>query len=235
MRKIFIVAAKILGLFLLLGAFDKLANTGVYRAIKHGMLDKLTDDFLSALLMLTLAYLLMLKTDWFADKVGLAEKENSEPTATNRNDLFAIGLKLLGVYFGFIFSISLVKTIGTLVGILTSTHIKILLCMLLPIFFYYAAAFLIAVFLLLKTDAVIKILARAQNASWQKIVLATVITFFILSAIMMSAWSFPLMRPNLFAPSSPMRGEDNPGTGPIGSEDGPTEIYRTRRTNIITP
>ena len=87
MRKIFIVAAKIIGLYEFCDAFKKISSSSLI-FLWHAPVDMLLRDIVSPLLLFALAYVLVFKTAWLADKVGLAE--NTESPAVNRDDLLTV-------------------------------------------------------------------------------------------------------------------------------------------------
>ena len=68
-RKIFIVVAKIIGLYQSFDAFNRVA---------YGCVDADKASIFAGLLLLALAYALVFKTAWLADKAGLAENKNDE-------------------------------------------------------------------------------------------------------------------------------------------------------------
>ena len=69
MRKIFIVAAKVLGLYQFFIVLDNIVYAYACGSNASGF---------SALLTFALASVLVFKTAWLADKVGLAENKNSD-------------------------------------------------------------------------------------------------------------------------------------------------------------
>ena len=186
MRNFFITAAKIAGLYPLLRGFASLAKLGAWKSLhSYSTLYPegsyvMVEPFLSTLFSFALAYVLLFKTGWFADKVGLAEK--TETPEVRRDDLLVAGLKLLGVYMGYIFACNftlVVCEMFTSAMMLTPSFALIKVAYMVP-------ALLIAVFLLFQTNAAAAMLSRADSAAWRKIVAGTVGVFFILVLILIA-------------------------------------------------
>ena len=177
MRNLFIVAAKILGLFQFAAAFQKLPVSS-FLMWRHESFEMLLHNLFIPLLLIAFAFVLVFKTAWLADKVGLADKTES-PTL-NRDDLLAAGLKLLGLYFAILFAQCVLLMLGFLLqGMLGSRDPTMHLFG--TSIFSFTVMFIFSVLFIFRTNAVMTMLTLAESAPWRKVVVATLV---VLAAIL---------------------------------------------------
>jgi len=183
MRNLFIVAAKIIGLFQFCDAFQNLSHFPIWRHWywREALAALFEERHVSSLLLLALAYVLVFKTAWLADKVGLGEKENSEPPALNRDDLLAVGLKLAGLYFAITFiSFTALFLALAMMGVekggsaFALTGVSV---------FSLAVMAILAILFLFRTRSMVAMLTLAENAPWRKVVFATLAALLVLFGI----------------------------------------------------
>jgi len=219
MRNLFIVAAKIIGLLQFCAAFkyfivfDK-QRLGYWRDALGVLIENS-----SALFVFALAYVLVVKTEWLADKVGLREKENSELPVPSRGDLLAVGLKLIGVYMGVLF----ITYVGSLFGLLgmRSTFGGEMyggIAIIGTFLFVILALLVMSVLFIFKTNAMVVLFTLVENTAWRKIIIAMLVVFLVLAAMMA-----------VFFKTQPSRGNFpfmcDPDTDVIGGSDGPTRVW----------
>jgi len=182
MRNLFIVAAKILGLFQFCSALEKFSKSG-FPFSSHDLIGIFFQSFFTTPLLIALAFVLVFKTDWLADKVGLADKTES-PSLT-RDDLLAAGLKILGLFFAVFFAhCILALLVFSLMGLLGVNEANLFLGG--PTMFSCAVMFIFSVLFIFRTNAVITMLTLAESAPWRKVVVATLVVLgviFIITAI----------------------------------------------------
>ena len=166
MRNIFIIAAKIIGLWQACQLANKIPD--IFLLDYTSLLQK---DFLGIVLpmlfLLVLAYVLIFKTGWIADMAGLSE--NKESPDMTRNDLLAVGIKLLGVYWAFAMIMFIVFTIYFYFAEQYGSFERANFSMTGG--FASFVTFILSMLFIFKTNTVVDMLTRAENVAWKKLVL----------------------------------------------------------------
>ena len=138
-------------------------------------------EFVIPLLLIGFACILVFKTAWLADKVGLADK-NESPTLS-RDDLLAAGLKLLGVYFAVIFTQCVLMLLAFLFMSFFMGAGNGGFAMVGTSTFSFTVMFIFSVLFIFRTNAVITMLTLAESAPWRKVVIATLVVLAAILAI----------------------------------------------------
>ena len=199
MRNIFIVAAKIMGLYQFCNAFQKFPFTAIL-FWKQEPLVMLFQDIVSPLFIMALACVLVFKTAWLADKVGLAE--NTESPATNRDDLLAVGVKLIGLYFAItLFSGIILTVVQITLGCTYGGGFSSILWSLSS--FTLAVTLILAVLFIFRTHSMVTMLTLAESAPWRKVVLATLAVLLVICVLITTSYSTMTMRHQLQFPYAP--------------------------------
>ncbi|MEA2082171.1 MAG: hypothetical protein U9O97_05485 [Elusimicrobiota bacterium] len=110
MRKLFIIVAKFMGLWIIYSVLFLFLHTGLYLDMLVGMPKNATSIYWSlagmgvnAIGLVILAWLLLLKTEWLADKFKIKEGDNLP--AFNADSALRIGIKLIGIHLA-VFALS---------------------------------------------------------------------------------------------------------------------------------
>jgi len=180
MRNLFIVAAKILGLFQFATALGKLDLSSLLMWKHDPSLETFLRYFAPPLLLGALGYVLVFKTAWLADKVGLAD--NTESPTPNRDDLLAVGLKLCGLYFCISFLAGvLVFLFGIMVNMAAGGGFALIMGGLS--LFSLAVMLILSVLFTFRTNSMVVMLSLAESAPWRKVVVATLAVLVVILAV----------------------------------------------------
>jgi hypothetical protein len=182
MRNVFNALAKIIGLWNVSLGVLNLAGMVTTMTMAGGAVGFLICIYVAAACVRFLvAWVLIFKTDWLADKLKVPRDEDPFKPL-EKSALFTIGVQLLGLYFFFVAICDLTRAFGEVYSITAWGG--------MPFsrdFFAHGLRGVVTMFLsvicMLKADGIVRIIASKEQVKWSKVVAITLLVAAVLSIL----------------------------------------------------